>query len=126
MGAEVERILQEVEREVPVRDARTFVAVSGTATTTQAVTLGLDVYDPDQIHRSWLAIDDAERTLSRFAAMTNAERDAIPVMPPGRGDVITAGATILVTCMRWFGFDRVLVSETDILDGLVLEMLGIG
>jgi hypothetical protein len=37
-----------------------------------------------------------------------------------------AGGVILVTVMRRFGFDRTLVSETDILDGLAFEMLGIG
>jgi exopolyphosphatase/guanosine-5'-triphosphate,3'-diphosphate pyrophosphatase len=122
----VDEILDEVEDEIPVRDARTVVAVAGTATTTQAVALDLEVDDPERIHRSWLTRADAERTLDRFAAMTNAERAALPVMPRGRGDVITSGVEILVTAMRRFGFDRALVSETDILDGLVLEMLGIG
>jgi exopolyphosphatase / guanosine-5'-triphosphate,3'-diphosphate pyrophosphatase len=44
-------------------------------------------------------------------------------MAPGRADVIVAGATILVEVMRRFGFDRALVSETDILDGLVYEII---
>jgi exopolyphosphatase/pppGpp-phosphohydrolase len=39
--------------------------------------------------------------------------------------VIVAGAVVLVAVMRRFGFDRALVSETDILDGLVFEMLGV-
>jgi exopolyphosphatase/guanosine-5'-triphosphate,3'-diphosphate pyrophosphatase len=124
---EVEGILvREVEPAVPARDAHLFVAVGGTATTTQAVASGLDVDDPDVIHRSRLALGDAERTLARFASMTNAERTALPVMPARRGEVITAGAAILVTSMHRLGFAEALVSETDILDGLVLEMLGIG
>jgi exopolyphosphatase/guanosine-5'-triphosphate,3'-diphosphate pyrophosphatase len=121
----VASILDDVEAHVPAREARLLVAVAGTATTTQACALGLDVHDPDLIHRSWLSLDGAERTLERFATMTNEERTAISVMPPGRGDVITAGAVILVTVMRWFGFERALVSETDILDGLVFELLGV-
>ena len=56
--------------------------------------------------------------------MRTAERAALPVMAPGRADVIVAGAVILVEVMGRFGFDDALVSETDILDGLVLEMLG--
>ena len=63
--------------------------------------------------------------LERLTAMTNAERTALPVMAPGRGDVIVAGALVLVRVMRRFGFDRALVSETDILDGLALEMLAV-
>jgi exopolyphosphatase/guanosine-5'-triphosphate,3'-diphosphate pyrophosphatase len=121
----IEPHLDEVERAVPARDARTLVAVAGTATTLQACALGLERYDPDLIHRSTLTIADAERTLRELAAMTNAERAAIPVMPSGRGDVIVAGAIILVNAMRRFGSEWTLVSETDILDGLALELLDV-
>jgi exopolyphosphatase / guanosine-5'-triphosphate,3'-diphosphate pyrophosphatase len=122
---EVDAELAVVERELPVREARRLVAVAGTATTLQACALGLERYDHDVIHRSTLTLPDAERTLRELAAMTNEERAAIPVMPKGRGDVIVAGATILVTTMRRLGFDEVLVSETDILDGLALELLDV-
>ena len=125
--AEAERLLdQEVDPAVPVREASTLIAVGGTATTAQAVAMGLEVDDPDAIDRSTLALADAERTLERLARMTVAERSALSVMPPGRGEVIVAGVAILVAAMRRFGFDAALVSETDILDGLVLELLGIG
>ncbi len=117
--------LDDLEAEIPVRDVGLLLAVGGTATTTQACSLGLEVHDPDVVHRSWLSLADAERTLERFAEMTNDERAAIPVMPPGRGDVITAGAVILVKLMRRLGFDRALVSETDILDGLAYELLNV-
>jgi len=121
----IETQLEDVERAVPVRDARTLVAVAGTATTLQACALGLERYDPDLIHRSILTLRDAERTLGELAAMTNEERAAIPVMPTGRGDVIVAGARILVNAMRRFGSEEALVSETDILDGLALELLDV-
>jgi exopolyphosphatase/guanosine-5'-triphosphate,3'-diphosphate pyrophosphatase len=119
----VGEFLDDVERSVPVADARTFVAVAGTATTVQAIALGLAFYDPERIHRTRLSRADAERVAARLAGMTTPERAALPVMAPGRADVIVAGATILVEVMRRFGFDEALVSETDILDGLVFEML---
>ena len=56
--------------------------------------------------------------------MTTEERRAIPTMAPGREDVIPAGAAILVEAMRRWGFDRALVSETDILDGLLWRLVG--
>jgi exopolyphosphatase / guanosine-5'-triphosphate,3'-diphosphate pyrophosphatase len=121
----IEPFLDEVERAVPVRDARAFVAAGGAATTLQACAMGLERYDPDIIHRSILTLAEADRTLRDLAAMTNTERAAIPVMPKGRGDVIVAGASILVGAMRRFGFEEALVSETDILDGLALERLGV-
>jgi exopolyphosphatase/guanosine-5'-triphosphate,3'-diphosphate pyrophosphatase len=122
---EVGSVLDEVEAVVPIGDAATLVAVAGTATTIQAIVLGLDRYDPDRIHRSWLSRPDVDRALNELAAMTDAERAAIPVMAPGRGDVIVAGAVILAEVMARFGFERALVSETDILDGLAFESLGI-
>ena len=124
-AAEADRELARVEEAVPVGDARTMVAVAGTATTLQACALGLERYDPDVIHRSTLTLAAAERTVRALAAMTNEERAAIPVMPKGRGDVIVAGATILVRAMRRFGFEEAIVSETDILDGLALELLDV-
>jgi exopolyphosphatase/guanosine-5'-triphosphate,3'-diphosphate pyrophosphatase len=121
----IDEALAEAEGVVPVRDARTLIAVGGTPTTLQALALGLQRDDPDRTHRSWLGRADAERVLARLAGLSDAERHALPAMAPGRGDVIVAGALVLVRVMSRFGFDRALVSETDILDGLVLELLGI-
>jgi exopolyphosphatase/guanosine-5'-triphosphate,3'-diphosphate pyrophosphatase len=122
LRTDVHSVLEEVEHAVPVRDARTFVAVAGTATTVQAISLGLPRYDPDAIHRTELPLAKAQRVARELAEMTTAERAALPVMAPGRGDVIVAGAIVLVEVMRRLGFDRALVSETDILDGLAMEL----
>ena len=42
-----------------------------------------------------------------------------PGLEPGRVDVIVGGALVVVSIMRHWGFDEMLVSEADILDGLV-------
>ena len=126
MRTAIDALLDDVEVALPViHTAATMVSVAGTATTMQAIALGLERYDPEATHRSWLALDDAEGVLGRLAAMTNPERAAIPVMAPGRGDVIVAGGMILVTVMRRFGLERTLVSETDILQGLALDAFGV-
>jgi exopolyphosphatase/guanosine-5'-triphosphate,3'-diphosphate pyrophosphatase len=125
MRGAIDAALGEAEAAVPVRGARTLIAVGGTPTTLQALALGLERDDPDRVHRSWLLRTDAERVLRELAAMTAAERRALPAMAPGRGDVIVAGALVFVQVMARFGFERALVSETDILDGLALELLTI-
>ncbi len=124
---EARRVLDEaVGAGRAARQALTFVSVAGTATTLQAIALGLQRYDPDLTHRTWLSLAEAQRITGELSVMTDAERDAIAVMAPGRGDVIVAGALILTEAMEMLGFERTLVSETDILDGLALEMLGVG
>src|SRR5206468_11474626 len=55
--------LREVRESVPIEDARTLVAVAGTATTMQAISMGLPFYDPEEIHRSTLSLRSAESVL---------------------------------------------------------------
>src|SRR5207253_6000600 len=114
----IAHVLEKVEGRLPVRKARTLVAVAGTATTVQAIAMGLPEYDPEVLHRSVLSRADAERVFRLLADMTTEERAQIPVMAPGREDVIPAGAAILVSVMQRWGFTEAVVSETDILDGL--------
>jgi len=111
------------EAEDSVGPGRTLVGVAGTTTTVQAIALGLDRYDPEAIHGSTLSRGDAEKVAGELAAMTVAERAALPVMPPGREDVIVAGAQILVEILERWDFDGCTVSERDILDGLAIEMV---
>jgi exopolyphosphatase/guanosine-5'-triphosphate,3'-diphosphate pyrophosphatase len=54
-------------------------------------------------------------------AASRDERAALPVMHPGRVDVIGGGALILDTVLRRCGFDSVVASEHDILDGIAFS-----
>jgi exopolyphosphatase/guanosine-5'-triphosphate,3'-diphosphate pyrophosphatase len=120
--AAVAETLSAVEDRIPVHDAATLVAVAGTATTVQAIAMALPEYDPERLHRTILSRTDAEGVFRILADMTTAERRSIPVMAPGREDVIPAGAAILVGAMQRWGFEDAIVSETDILDGLASRL----
>jgi exopolyphosphatase / guanosine-5'-triphosphate,3'-diphosphate pyrophosphatase len=102
--------------------AERVVGVAGTITTVTAIGLGLDAYDPRRIHRSALRAPEIAAVAEKLAAMTVAERAAIPVMAKGREDVIAAGALLLDELVRTFGFRQVIASETDILDGVLLGL----
>jgi exopolyphosphatase/guanosine-5'-triphosphate,3'-diphosphate pyrophosphatase len=62
----------------------------------------------------------------RLLAMNHAERAAIPVMHPGRADVIAAGALVLRCIVERTAVDEVLVSEHDILDGIAWSLVTSG
>jgi exopolyphosphatase / guanosine-5'-triphosphate,3'-diphosphate pyrophosphatase len=98
------------------------VGVAGTVTTVTAISLGLTAYDPSRVHRTSLTIDQVKATTARLCSMTVAEKAAIPVMPPGREDVIAAGALILESVYEVLGLDAIVVSETDILHGILLGL----
>lgn len=100
-----------------------LVATGGTATTAAAVELGLPAYDSDRIHHFELTRAAAEDVFRTLATESAADRIANPGLHPDRAGVIVAGLCILVKVMRYFDFDRCLVSETDILDGLARSLL---
>ena len=114
--------LAAAEASVPPGRASTLVGVAGTTTTVQALALGLDRYDPDVIHGSVLTRAAAAAVAESLARMTTEERRALPVMAPGREDVIVAGCQILLEILDRWGFGECVVSERDILDGLAMEM----
>ncbi|NSC22130.1 Ppx/GppA family phosphatase [Streptomyces albus subsp. chlorinus] len=116
--ADVAEALDEVARTVPLERARTLVGLAGTVTTLGGIALDLDAYDSTRIHHTRLSLDRVRALTSRLIAATHEERAAIPVMHPGRVDVINAGALVLQTIMERTGAEEVVVSEHDILDGI--------
>jgi exopolyphosphatase/guanosine-5'-triphosphate,3'-diphosphate pyrophosphatase len=115
--------LDDVAREIPtVVDVRRFVGLAGTVTTMAAVELGLADYDRDKIHHFVLTRPAAEDVFRTLATERRSQRIHNPGLEEARADVIVAGAVILVAIMRYFDFGDCLVSEADILDGLVASL----
>ena len=117
-AADIDAALEEAAETVPFGRAGTLVGLAGSVTTVAGIALDLPAYDPARIHHSWLRAGDVRAVTERLLRSTHAERAAMPVMHPGRVDVIGAGALILDRVMRRLGADEVVVSEHDILDGL--------
>ena len=116
--------LDDVVREVPqTMDAARLVGLAGSVTTVAAVELGLATYDRDRIHHFVLTRAAAEDVFRTLATERRVDRQANPGLEEARVDVIVGGALVLVAVMRYFDFDECLVSEADILDGLVQSLL---
>ncbi|MCG5216860.1 Ppx/GppA phosphatase family protein [Streptosporangium sp. KLBMP 9127] len=116
--ADIDAALDRVSAVVPVEAARTLVGLAGSVTTVAGIALGLPEYDPARIHHSRISAELVHQVTLRLLAMTHDERAAIPVMHPGRVDVIGAGALILDRIVAHYEFAEVVVSEHDILDGI--------
>ena len=107
---------------VPLGDAETLIGLAGSVTTVVALVLRLQAYDPARIHHARISADDVGEVTHRLLTMTRAERAALPAMHEGRVDVIPAGALVLHQIMERGGFDSVVASEHDILDGIALSI----
>ncbi|MCW2635378.1 MAG: Ppx/GppA phosphatase [Blastococcus sp.] len=114
--------LADVTAEVPVGEAATLVGLAGSVTTVAALALRLPAYDAEAIHGSRISRDDVRTVTADLLAATRTRRAAMPVMHPGRVDVIGAGALVLRVVMDSVDVNEVVVSEHDILDGIALRL----
>jgi exopolyphosphatase / guanosine-5'-triphosphate,3'-diphosphate pyrophosphatase len=116
--------LDDIGREMPQSfEARTFVGLAGTVSAATMIEIGLPEYDRDRVHHFRLTREAAEDVYRTMVTESRADRAHNPGLEPGRLDTIVAGMCILVRIMRYFGMEEVLVSEADILDGLVFSLL---
>jgi exopolyphosphatase/guanosine-5'-triphosphate,3'-diphosphate pyrophosphatase len=100
-----------------------WVGVAGTVTTLAGVYLALETYDRERVHGARLPRGAVADLLHRLSTLTVAEIRDLPSMDPGRADVITGGALISAAVERRIGVSDLIVSESDILDGIALELL---
>jgi len=98
------------------------VGLAGTITTLSAVSQNMEVYDPKKIHGSTLLLSEIERILKIFLSKNLSERKIIVGLESERADIIISGTLILTGIMKGLGLKEMMVSEHDILDGLILSI----
>ncbi|MTB26046.1 MAG: exopolyphosphatase [Actinobacteria bacterium] len=108
---------------VPIKNAKTLVAVAGTATTVAAAALNLAEYDSELIHLAKISAKETRRVSDWLLTLTRQERSDLGYMHPGRVDVIAAGSLVLAEIIEATGLESFVASENDILDGMVWSML---
>lgn len=122
----IDHELQRAAEAIPLLAAETararLIGLAGTVSTLVSLELGLAEYDRDLVHHAVLAFDTVTKWNGILGAERVEERARRPGLPEGRRDVILGGGLVLEEVMRRFGFGECLVSESDILDGLVLSM----
>jgi exopolyphosphatase/guanosine-5'-triphosphate,3'-diphosphate pyrophosphatase len=96
------------------------IAVAGTPTSLASIEIGLEPYDPKQVHGHTLTLPTIQRLLSQLASAPLSKRVEIRGLHPDRAPNIVAGVVILVETMRAFGLEQIEVSEHDILYGTAI------
>ena len=99
------------------------IGVAGTVTSVAADHLGLTEYSREAVHRTILSRETIREANLRWLGMPAADIADGSLMPPLRASVIGAGSTILDEIAQRVPSGEVIVSETDILDGIAHELL---
>ncbi len=127
LAAAAAEVATQIERAIAAHPqfvtARRLVGLAGTVSTIASLEVEMTDYDRDLVHHVVLTADHVRRWRDVLASDTAAERLARPGMVPGREDVIVGGVLVLDGVMSALGFTECLVSEADILDGLIASQL---
>ncbi len=91
--------------------------IGGTATTLGAVYLKLDKYSSDLVTGVEISYEDVQKMTETLLKLPVEEIEKLPCMPKKRADVITGGAVLLLTIMQTFGFEKIIISDSDNLEG---------
>ena len=97
-----------------------LVGVGGTATSLIAIRDHLDPYDPSKVHLNHISIDEVSQIEGLLVSKTLKEREDITGLQAKRAPVMLAGTILLAELMKNSGFKHLVVSESDLLFGLVI------
>ncbi len=109
--------------EIPKNNFNLIIGLAGTISTLAAVDLKLARYDRDKIHNHILKFDNIKLIYNQFCQVDMDSRKKITGLEEKRADIIISGAAILLEIMKMLGSDKILVSENDILDGIIYSIL---
>ncbi len=122
LAADVRALIESAVAGQPGATARAAIAVAGTPTSLASIELGLEPYDPKQVHGRTLTLASIQRTALATGLLPHWPKgQKSPDCTPIERRSIVAGVVILVETMRAFGLERVEVSEHDILYGAAIE-----
>jgi exopolyphosphatase / guanosine-5'-triphosphate,3'-diphosphate pyrophosphatase len=101
----------------------TIFGVAGTVSTLSMVDLKIKKYDREKIHGHILEIDDIKKIYNNFCNFDLESRKKITGLETKRADIIISGTAILIEIMELLKSDKIIVSENDILDGIIYSIL---
>lgn len=98
-----------------------LVGVGGTATSLAAMDQELVPYDPNRVHGYFVCLEGLKLIAEKLKKLTIEERQTIPGLHPKRADIILGGIGIVETLLAGLALDRFMVSENDLLLGMILQ-----
>lgn len=120
----LERPIEELLAHLEPGEQPRLVGTSGTIETLVTIhareKLGIV---PNTLHGYQLSRKDLKDMVKRLAAMSYAERVAIPGMSDRRSEIIVAGAVILLEAMTLLGVESLIICERALREGVIVDWM---
>jgi exopolyphosphatase/guanosine-5'-triphosphate,3'-diphosphate pyrophosphatase len=99
------------------------IGTGGTVTTLASIfyRISSDDISPERVNGLKLTLPQVSASFEEMRNINVEQRMEIPGLDPARADVIVAGALVVMKIMRFFGAFEVIVSMSDLLEGLLID-----
>lgn len=98
-----------------------IIGCGGTATALTGLALGLNRYDHDLVQNHVLTTGDLDRLWKRLVCLSAGERNLLPALDRGRGEILPAGTRIYQLLLEQLAADRMTVSDAGLVEGILLS-----
>jgi exopolyphosphatase/guanosine-5'-triphosphate,3'-diphosphate pyrophosphatase len=99
-----------------------LVGTAGTVTTLAALDMAMKEYAWERVNNYSLSLAALQKWYGRLTPMPPAERESLPGMEKGRGDLIIAGIEIILSLLDRLDAGQLTVSDFGILEGSLLSL----
>ena len=100
-----------------------IIGCGGTATSMAALDLNLTSYNEARVHGHILKRNSLEELWNKLIVLPADKRNALPCLGEGRGELLLAGVRIYQVLLKLMGQDRMRVSDTGLLEGILLSSI---
>ncbi|MBN2332085.1 MAG: Ppx/GppA family phosphatase [Deltaproteobacteria bacterium] len=128
VAKEVDRCLEAVVEalrdsgNLPLPPATILTGTAGTMTSLAAIDQQLEKYRPELINGYQMSFARLQVLNDNLWQLDAPQRRRVPGLEAGRADVILAGGIIALRVMDRLGFDRVMISDDGLLEGVALSL----
>ena len=98
-----------------------LTGIGGTIVNLVGMKLGLNHFNPHVLHGEMLHIAEIENQIHRLCSVSLEERKMIPGLEAERADIITAGAAVLRSVLKYFDASRIRVSTHGLRYGVMYD-----
>ena len=123
MNAFIRAKIKNIIEEIKFKENFSFmVGLAGTVSALASTDLKLAIYDRDKIHGHVLCLNKIKDIQEGFCSLELKKRKTITGLEPERADIIIGGTAILLQAMSMLNIDKIIVSESDILEGIIYSI----
>ncbi len=101
----------------------TVIGIGGTATALAALDCNLNTYDSHRIQDHQLSMAKLTRILAKLSHLSGSDRNQLPGLGQGRGEIIIGGLIILITLLKVLSAPALTVSDGGLLEGILLSAI---